>query len=57
MITNIQVGTHQKFHKAFISWIDAGAPSQCVVRIGITSHGELLFPAVAVVNDVLHFLG
>jgi hypothetical protein len=51
MIENIQ----QKFHEAFSSWIDAGAPPQCVVCFGIIPNDELPFPAVAVVNDVPYF--
>jgi hypothetical protein len=56
MIKNIQVRTHQKFHEAFLSWIAAGAPPQCVVSTGITPNDELLLPAMAVFNVVPTFL-
>jgi hypothetical protein len=56
MIENIQVRTQQKIHEAFSSWIGAGAPPQNMVSIGITPNDELLFPAVAAVNDISHFL-
>jgi hypothetical protein len=57
MSKNIQVRALQKFHKAFSSLLDTGAPPKCVVHIGIASHDELCFPAMAVVDDVPHFLG
>jgi hypothetical protein len=57
MIKNNQVRTHQKFQEAFVSWIAASAPPQCVVCIGITPNDELLIPPVAAVNNVPHFFG
>jgi hypothetical protein len=57
MIENIQVRTHQKFHEVFSSWIGAGAPPRCVVCVGITPNDELLFPTLAIVDDIPHFLG
>jgi hypothetical protein len=53
----MQVQTHQKFHEASSSWIAAGAPTQFVMCIGSTSNVKLLLPAMAVVNDIPHFLG